>query len=98
MHTEKVQFVGDSEETVFLQCVKHVIKDPSDGHPDISPQPFNSAKVQMFNKMNKMFKCSLSFSHSDLLGCYKLSQDFTFDCEHFFQTCNYLCLFLDSGT
>lgn len=42
MHTEKVQDIGNVKETVFLQCVKHVIKDPCDGHPYISPEAFNS--------------------------------------------------------
>ena len=106
MHTKKVHYVGDLKETVFLQCVEHIIKNPGDGHPHISPQPFNSVKVQMCIRngdCQNEIRCLTAvyqFHTKEhwLFECYKLSQDITFDCVHFFQRYKLLCLFHISGT
>ena len=47
MHAEKVHYVCYVQNTIFLERVKHIIKDASHSHPHISPHPFNPVKVQM---------------------------------------------------
>ena len=47
MHAEKVHYVCYVQNTIFLERVKHIIKDVSHSHPYVSPHPFNPVKVQM---------------------------------------------------